>query len=156
MIRETNFFFEGTNGPLYGMLYEPKVDAGSLARAVSGRGVLICDSLFEEKFWCERVTANLARDLAEGGCTVLSFDYRGYGNSPGECEVVDVAGLERDINDACELLRSSGCGRIAFIGIRWGAALSERVASSRRDVDALFLVQPVTSWRKALLAALRA
>jgi pimeloyl-ACP methyl ester carboxylesterase len=156
MIQERNLFFNGANGPLYGILYEPKGHEGSYAPAASGRGVLVCDSLFEEKFWCERVTANLARGLAESGCTVLSFDYRGYGNSPGESEVVDVAGLERDIHDACELLRARGCARIALIGIRWGAALSERVSTSRGDVDALFLVQPVTSWRKALLAALRA
>ncbi len=99
--------------------------------------------------------ANLARSLADSGCTVLSFDYRGYGNSPGETEDIDVPGLERDIHDACGLLRTMGCERIALIGVRWGAALAERVASSREDVDALFLVQPVNAWRRTLMAALR-
>lgn len=154
MIDERNFFFEGTNGPLYGVLYEPRRDAGAPARP--GRGVVICDSLFEEKFWCERVMANLSRSLAGEGSTVCSFDYRGYGNSPGESEIVDVPGLERDIRDACDMLLQAGCDRIILVGVRWGAALAERVAASRDDVDALFLVQPVTSWRRAILAALRA
>jgi pimeloyl-ACP methyl ester carboxylesterase len=151
-MNERNFFFEGTNGPLYGVLYEPS--KGPSARP--GRGVVICDSLFEEKFWCERVMANLSRILADKGYTVCSFDYRGYGNSPGESEDVELPGLEQDIQEACDLLRQTGCDRIALLGIRWGAALAERAAASRGDVDALFLVNPVTSWRKAVLAALRA
>lgn len=151
-MNERNFFFDGTNGPLYGVLYEPP--NGASARP--GRGVVICDSLFEEKFWCERVMANLSRSLAEKGYTVCSFDYRGYGNSPGESEDVEVPVLEQDIRDACDLLRQTGCDRLVLLGIRWGSALAERVAASRGDVDALFFVNPVTSWRRAILAALRA
>jgi len=150
VIDDRNFFFQGSHGPLYGVLWEPRESAGTGAR-----GVVICDSLFEEKFWCERVLANLSRSLAEDGFTVLSFDYHGYGNSPGDTDVVDVPGLERNIHDACELVRSRGCSRITLLGVRWGAALAERVAAARDDVDSLFLVQPVASWRKTLMAALR-
>jgi pimeloyl-ACP methyl ester carboxylesterase len=147
VIEDRNFFFQGSRGPLYGVLWEP--------RGGSRRCVVICDSLFEEKFWCERVLANLSRRLAGDGIAVLSFDYRGYGNSPDDTDTVDVPGLERNIHDACELARSRGCSRITLLGVRWGAALAGRVAAAREDVDSLFLVQPVTSWRKSLMAALR-
>jgi pimeloyl-ACP methyl ester carboxylesterase len=147
VIEDRNFFFQGSRGPLYGVLWEP--------RGGSRRCVVVCDSLFEEKFWCERVLANLSRRLAGDGTAVLSFDYRGYGNSPDDTDTVDVPGLERNIHDACELARSRGCSRITLLGVRWGAALAGRVAAAREDVDSLFLVQPVTSWRKTLMAALR-
>ncbi len=176
MIDDRNFFFQGAQGPLYGVLWEPRENAGSEsprgtgAKAARGAGtdardggedaaarraVVVCDSLFEEKFWCERVLANLARSLADDGFTVLSFDYHGYGNSPGDTDAVDVPGLERNIHDACELVRSRGCSRITLLGVRWGAALAERVAAERDDVDSLLLVQPVASWRRTLMAALR-
>ena len=117
-------------------------------------------SLSAIRFSRKRPGANASSRTSPGasptdGCTVFSFDYRGYGNSPGETDDVDVAGLERDVLDACGLLRKRGCGRIALVGVRWGAALAERVAASREDVDALFFVQPVIAWRKTLMAALR-
>jgi pimeloyl-ACP methyl ester carboxylesterase len=162
VIDDRNFFFQGSQGPLYGVLWEPRAGSGAGTGAGRGggdaaarRGVVICDSLFEEKFWCERVLANLSRSLAGDGFIVLSFDYHGYGNSPGDTDAVDVPGLERNIHDACELVRSRGCSRITLLGVRWGAALAERVAAARDDVDSLFLVQPVASWRKTLMAALR-
>jgi pimeloyl-ACP methyl ester carboxylesterase len=151
VIDDRNFFFQGADGPLYGVLFEPRGGSGTGER----RAVVICDSLFEEKFWCERVLAHLSRGLAGDGYTVLSFDYRGYGNSPGDTDDVDLPGLERNIHDACDLARSRGCSRITLLGLRWGAALAGRIAAARDDVDSLFLVQPVTSWRKSLMAALR-
>ncbi len=158
---DRNIFFQGAQGPLYGVLWEPRENAGAKAPRGAGtlagerRAVVICDSLFEEKFWCERVLANLARSLAGNGYTVLSFDYHGYGNSPGDSEDVVVPGLERDVHAACDLVRSRGCSRITLLGVRWGAALAARAAAARDDVDSLLLVQPVASWRKTLMAALR-
>jgi pimeloyl-ACP methyl ester carboxylesterase len=156
MYDERSFFFEGAAGPLYGVLFSPRGEGRSRTPAVPGRGVVICDSLFEEKFFSERANVNLARRLAESGLAVLMFDYRGYGNSVGESEEVDPAGLLRSAQDACDFLRGAGCGRLVLVGVRWGAAVAEQAARSRDDVEALFLVQPLASWRKALLQALRA
>lgn len=118
--------------------------------------MVICDSLFEEKFWCERVFANLGRRLAERGFTVLSFDYYGYGNSGGKSEDVTVTGLEEDIGNACDFLRSQGIDGISLLAVRWGAALACKVASARDDIDSLFLVNPIGVWKSQLMKTLRA
>lgn len=147
-IIESPFFFRTADRPLYGMLYTP-------AEGLSTRGLVICDSLFEEKFWCERVFANLGRRLAAEGITVLSFDYHGYGSSTGNSEDVTARGMEDDIGAACDLLRNRGVGSVALLGIRWGAVPAARIAGKRNDVNGLFLVNPISDWKKQLMAALR-
>ncbi len=155
MNQERSLFFRTDDRPLYGRIYSP-----SRGRADNPggnlRGLVICDSLFEEKFWCERVFANLARRLASEGMLVISFDYHGYGNSPGDSGDVSLSGLESDIGSACDLLRSEGAGVISLLGIRWGAVPACRAASARDDVDSLFLANPVNGWRGQIMKALRA
>jgi pimeloyl-ACP methyl ester carboxylesterase len=139
------------------MLYTPDGDGpapGDPGRA--SRGIVICDSLFEENLWSERVDANLARHLSANGYTVLVFDYFGYGNSVGRSIEVDVEGLERDVNDACDLLASAGINRLTLVGVRWGAALACRAAIARSDVDSLLLINPVRKWKTEFMKALRA
>ncbi|UCF06435.1 MAG: alpha/beta fold hydrolase [bacterium] len=155
-MEEKAFFFRTHDRPLYGMLFSPGGNGMPPVRNGPVRGVVVCDSLFEEKFWCERVVANMGRYLAERGVPVLSFDYFGCGNSTGSSEDVDVHGLERDVDAACDLLRGTGVDRITLLGIRWGAALACTTAVRRGDIDSLVLVQPVQSWRRELMKALRA
>jgi pimeloyl-ACP methyl ester carboxylesterase len=152
MVNERAFFFREDDRPLFGMLYSPE---SRTTPSGPRRGVVICGSLFEEKFWCERVFANLGRHLAGKGFEVLVFDYFGYGNSTGHSIDVDVTTLEQDINDACDLLANSGVTRITLLGVRWGAALACR-AAARDDVDSIFLVNPVKKWKPEFMKALRA
>lgn len=157
MIEEKTFFFRTGDKPLYGKIYRSS-DAGVFDTApdkTTRRGLVICDSLFEEKFWCERVFSNLGRHLAEKCITVFTFDYHGYGNSSGASEDVTVESMVRDIDAACDLLRGEGIDHISLLGIRWGAALAGLAASSRTDVDSLFLVNPVKKWKSQLMKALR-
>ena len=167
MAQEKAFFFGSEERPLYGVLYLPE-GAPDIEHLISGvgsshagsgagieRGVVICDSLFEEKLWCERVNANLGRFLADRGVAVLYFDYYGYGNSGGDHVSVDVEGITGDINCACNLLKSIGAKQLGLVSIRWGGAVAALAASRRSDVDLVFLVEPVQSWKKELLKVLR-
>lgn len=157
MSTENSFFFRDGDRPLYAVLYSPENSgAGTAASASARRGVVICDSLFEEKFWCERVFSNLGRYLSDKGNDVLVFDYYGYGNSVGRSVDVDAGTLERDINDACDLLAGNGVNRITLVGVRWGGALACRAAVNRADVDSVLLINPVTKWKTELSKALRA
>ncbi|HSG28498.1 MAG TPA: alpha/beta hydrolase, partial [Candidatus Krumholzibacterium sp.] len=151
---ERSFFFRTDDRPLYGRIYVPDGPGGGASS--TRRGVLICDSLFEEKFWCERVHANMARRLAAAGNIVLSFDYYGYGNSGGDSSDLSVSSITRDISCACDLLRQEGAGAISLFGVRWGALPACTVAGERDDIDSLFLVNPVTGWRQQFMKALRA
>ncbi|MBD3179806.1 MAG: hypothetical protein GF417_09520, partial [Candidatus Latescibacteria bacterium] len=154
MFTEKPFFFRTDSDPLFGVLYRPEgQDSGN---HLPRRGLVVCDSLFEEKFWCERVFANMGRTLAQKGITVLIFDYFGYANSSGRSEDLSGQGILRDINDACDLIRGEGVDSIGILGIRWGAVPACRVASKRPDISSLFLVKPITEWRKQLMQSLRA
>ncbi|MBN1163409.1 MAG: alpha/beta fold hydrolase [Candidatus Krumholzibacteriota bacterium] len=156
MAEKETFFFRGGEKTLYGALYSPSpAGEGSGDIGGGGRGLIICDSLFEEKFWCERVFSNLARILAAAGIPVLMFDYYGYGNSAGESKDIDVSGLEKDIDDACTFMRDRGAERITLLGIRWGAALACRAAARREEVDSVILIQAIADWEKELMKALR-
>ena len=152
MITERAFFFRTDDRPLYGVLFKPA--AGEIAP--TGRGLLICDSLFEEKAWCERVFANLGRRLARLGHTVLLFDYYGCGNSSGESEDVTVTGIVGDIEAACGLLRAEGADALAILSVRWGCAPACAAAARRGDVDTVLLVNPVRQWKNQFMQALRA
>ncbi len=149
-IDERAFFFRSGGKPLYGVIFTPAEGKAG------GRGLVVCDSLFEEKFWCERVFANLGRHLAGEGHTVLCFDYRGYGNSPGEHSVVTVHSIEQDIDAACGHLAAGGIGHISLLGIRWSAAPALAVASRREDISEVFIVNPIRDWKKEFMKALRA
>jgi pimeloyl-ACP methyl ester carboxylesterase len=157
MIQENFFFFGVESHPLFGSLYRPRGDNphGPVPEA-SGRGIVVCDSLFEEKLWCERAFANLGRYLAGRGYQVLVFDYFGYGNSVGDSIDVDVNSLERDIESACDLLRQAGTNRITLLGVRWSAALACRIAARRDDIDSVAIVNPVKKWKTEFMKALRA
>jgi len=148
LVDERPFFLRVDERPMFGMLYYPPG---------GGReGIVICDSLFEEKFWCERVCANLGLYLAERGVAVLSFDYYGYGNSGGDSEDVTVAGLVNDIIYACDYMNKLGISSLSLVGIRWGGGLAVRAAEKRSDIENVFLVEPVVDWKKELMNALRA
>jgi len=155
MTDEKFFFFREHKRPLFGSLYSPDREAPT-DPSTAGRGLVICDSLFEEKFWSERVFANMGRHLAGLGYHVVVFDYYGYGNSAGDSIEVNATTLERDINSACDLLRQCGVKRLSLLGVRWSAALTCRVARDRVDVDGLALINPVKKWKPEFMKALRA
>jgi pimeloyl-ACP methyl ester carboxylesterase len=171
MTEERSFFFRTEDRPLYGRLYSPDgVKGDSIGSSTDGpcnvpgggtpsagqRGLVICDSLFEEKFWCERVVSNLARRLSSAGWTVLTFDYYGYGNSGGDSADLSLTSIYEDIGAACDLIRGKGVDTISLLGLRWGALPACEVAAGRVDIDNIILVNPVKKWKKQFMKSLRA
>lgn len=71
----------------------------------------------------------LALRLAQDGCAVLSFDYHGTGESPGEGRDQSMADWQGDIAAADEYLRRR-CGvlRTHWFGLGLGATLAARAA----------------------------
>jgi len=100
--------------------------------------------------------------LAEGGLTVLRFDYRGVGASqgrirhqPGAGRIGDIAGEVEDLGAAIEqLLASTRSSVVCAVGYSFGAAV---VMSAAKDVsiDRLVLIAPPTElWNFSALRKL--
>lgn len=73
----------------------------------------------------------LAELLAEQGYRVLNFDFRGFGDSPGNR---DLSMLGQDVLAAVEEVRRRGAGRIVVIGASMGGTAA-LVAASRAELD---------------------
>ncbi|NSW58298.1 MAG: alpha/beta fold hydrolase [Armatimonadetes bacterium] len=121
---------------LHGILHEP--DEGC------DRCILVCDPFAEEKKCAHRPLVDIARALCAGGYTVLRFDYRGCGNSPGDFVDYGPSDWEEDIRRATVFLRAeSGRAWIGLAGLRLGATLALRVATSMADIAAVILWEPI-------------
>jgi uncharacterized protein len=69
--------------------------------------------------------------LAQQGYLTLNFDFRGYGQSPGN---QDIPMLWQDVLGAVEEVRRRGAGRVVAIGASMGGTAA-LVAASRADLD---------------------
>ena len=70
-----------------------------------------------------------ARMLADDhGYVVLTFDFRGYGESGGETIIPD---LDRDVRAALEYMRGRGAARVVLMGASMGGTASLRVAGTQ-------------------------
>ena len=152
MVREQPLFFDLGQDRLYGFLHLPPDGSAR-------RGVVICDSIAEEKLWSHRVFVTLARELARSGTAVLRFDYRGEGESDLDFEQAGIATRAEDAVRAAEVLlaeqpRLSG---VTLIGHRLGGAIAA-IAAARLGPRAREIViwDPVSSGRDFLMQWLRA
>jgi len=77
----------------------------------------------------QRSWTAFARLLAEDhGYVVLTYDFRGYGESGGDTIIPD---LDRDVRAALEFVRGSGAARVVLIGASMGGTASLRVAATQ-------------------------
>lgn len=131
-------YFESEGAQLFGMYHA----AGRApARAA---GVLICAPFGHEYIRAHRALRQVAVALSDRGHDVLRFDYFGCGDSDGEAVAADVGRWMSDISAAIDELKAvSGVARVCLVGVRLGATMAAQVATVRRDVDALFLWDPV-------------
>ncbi len=118
-------FFPARDGtPLYGVYHAPGSHASCPQDASGGRSVVIAPPLFEERKSAYRALTQLARGLAEAGCSVLRFDYGGSGESGGEAGRRRWEDLAADLDAACAAVRMwSNCEQVTLMGTRLGATL---------------------------------
>jgi uncharacterized protein len=131
-------FFGITGRQLFGAYHAPPA-------AVPPRGaVLLCPPWGLEHLVSHRIFRRLAVRLSEAGYHVLRFDYYGTGDSAGERDEGDLTSWEADANVAADELRDmSGSSTIATIGVRLGAVVAWRLATSRPDVHTTLLWDPI-------------
>ena len=96
----------------------------------------------------------LAERFADAGYAAFLFDYRGFGESDGRDQLVDLARQRADYEAAIERVR-----RVDAIGrelVLWGASLSAAhvltLAADRHDVDAVVAQTPLLDARAVTLA----
>lgn len=96
----------------------------------------------------------VAERFADAGYAALNFDYRGFGESEGDSQLVDPTRHRADYAAAIDRLN-----RLDAVGdaiVLWGASLSGghvlALAADRRDVDAVVAVTPVIDARQIVRA----
>ncbi len=116
----------------------------ALGRGSKGRGVVICDALFDEALCAHRAIRFTATSLAQARWNSLRFDYFGTGDSAGETADFSLAQALDDIAEAIdELKASTGLEEVYLLGIRLGGTLATQVATARKDVRGLVLWDPI-------------
>jgi len=142
----TPFHFGPAEAPLFGSYAPPRP---SVARKA---GVLLCAPIGLEYLRTHYAIRLLALQLADRGFHVLRFDYHGTGDS--SCDIgagqFDVW-LDDIVIAARELADLSGVAEPAVVGLRMGAALALKAASSREQKwKGVVLWDPVVSGHEYL------
>jgi alpha/beta superfamily hydrolase len=136
-----NLLYFGSAGrPLFGAYHSPPA-------SVTGRGAaLLCPPWGQEYLVSHRILRRLAVRLSESGYHVLRFDYFGTGDSAGAREDGDLDSWCADAEVALDELRDmSGFASVATFGIRLGAVVAWRLATSRTDVHTTVLWDPMVN-----------
>lgn len=148
MFKEEQVIVERQGSHLYGMAYVPD--------AAPTGGVVFCHPLFEERKSAARVMVETARALCADGLAVLTFDYRGCGDSSGAFRDFSVPDWMNDIDAIIESARERfPHGPFGLLGLRLGAAFALQAAGSHTNVDFLVLWEPVVSGRQHVEQELR-
>jgi len=128
------------DGWLFSVRYEPQTNRRQ-------QGVLICNSIGHEHTRSYRNLQQLALRFTDAGFDVMRFDYRGTGNSSGECHEISADSLIKDVNTAASYLRQTTSIRyLSMLGIRLGATVAAIVAKNSlasAPVDQMILWDPV-------------
>jgi alpha/beta superfamily hydrolase len=112
------FFFGPSEGPLFGIYYPASADAAG------GRGIVICQSLWQEYIRAHWACTQMAQSLSSLGFHVLMFDYFSTGDSAGDSGEGTVERWHDDIAVAVEELReTAGISQVGLLGVRFGASL---------------------------------
>jgi alpha/beta superfamily hydrolase len=102
--------------------------------------VLVCPSVGPGAAASYGAEARLGRALAGAGLVAQRFHYRGTGASDGSPRSVDFAALVADARAALDLVRRrTGAERVGLVGVRLGALVAARLASTLGDA-------PVALW----------
>lgn len=137
---ETPVTFLSDNYQLVGILHTPEIAPDKMP------AVLFLHGFTGTKVEPHRIFVKTARALMKRGFAALRFDFRGCGDSGGECEDVTVSGEIADARKALEFLRQHprvNPDRIAVVGLSMGGAVACHVVAREPNVKSLVLWAPV-------------
>lgn len=133
-LRGVSIEYFGMRRQLLGALHQPQ------RLRPRSTAVLLCNPFGEEASRAHRIYRVLATQLERAGYASLRFDYSGTGDSLGDSAAATVEDWVGDVASAAERLRTaSGAGRIAIVGLRFGATLA-MLASARGEIRPRHLV----------------
>jgi pimeloyl-ACP methyl ester carboxylesterase len=116
------------------------------AREPRRTGVVLCYPFGQEYMRAHRAFRQLAMLLGKSGFHSMCFDYYGTGDSSGDAGDVAIAEWVEDARMAAdELIETAQLDRVAFVGLRLGAAVAAMAAAGRSDVEHLVLWDPAIS-----------
>jgi len=123
----------------------------ALGHGSKGRGLVICDGLFDEALCAHRALGFATGKLAGARWNSLRFDYFGTGDSAGETADFSLARARVDIADAIDELKAcAGLEQLYLLGLRLGGSLALEVAVERDDIRGLVLWDPILSGERVL------
>jgi len=130
--------FDGGSGEVVGVLQHAR--PGAPPRP----SFLLCRPFAQEATRTASMYRVLSDRLAREGCEVLSFDYHGTGDSPGEEAEQGLRGWVQDIVAAHEQLCQPGGPAVHWFGMGLGATLATQAAARvARPPAHLVLWEPV-------------
>ncbi|MBN2302310.1 MAG: alpha/beta hydrolase, partial [Lentisphaerae bacterium] len=89
------------------------------------RTVVFCNPIFEERKSAQRAMVEAANLFCNSGFNVVTFDYRGCGDSGGYAHSYDVNHWVADIHTAAQFAAdATGCKQIGLLGLRCGASFA--------------------------------
>lgn len=131
------FFFGEAENTLYGVHHAPTATSRQKA-------ILLCYPFGREYMRAHRALVRLSDQLAQAGFHTLRFDYSATGDSAGDDGESGLDDWLSDIHTAAQELRDiSGIDKISLIGLRLGAALAAKAATSLSNIDSLILWDPI-------------
>ncbi len=134
---------------LFGVYHPPRTAKARRA------GVVLCYPFGQEYMRAHRAFRQLALWLSGAGFHVLRFDYSGTGDSAGDDSEASLAQWALDASIAADELKDTAeVTRVAFVGLRLGAAVAALAAASRGDVDQVVLWDPVVDGAAHVLSLL--
>ncbi len=133
-------FFGRAPRSLFGVYHPPKA---AQARAT---GVVLCYPFGQEYMRAHRAYRQMALLLSKAGFHVMRFDYYGTGDSSGDAVDASLTQWVEDARSAAdELKETAEIKRVAFVGLRLGAAVAALAAEGRDDVDQVALWDPAVT-----------
>ena len=135
MRKPEGLWFGSDHARCFGMLHQPD--------APSKRGVVFCNAFGFEGLLSYRAYRHIADGVAASGHWALRFDYDGEGDSAGgQWEPHRVDAWMASIDAAVGVLRSRGVTEIRLVGLRIGATLACRYATTHSGISGLVLWAP--------------
>ena len=135
-MKETPVNFESSGKKLYGIISEPE-NASS-----DDTAVVFLHGWATYRIGPHRFFVELAREMAGKGYLSLRFDFRGRGESEGDCTVTGLSDMIDDAEAAVRWLKSEyNCSKIVLAGLCSGGEVAVGAAAELPDcIDSLVLL----------------